>query len=105
MTVLREYEYAEGVLEIGVGGNTRIDRVVNNTLANSSVASGFYSFYDGKLIIDERIASLFTLTYSVLRLPINTVTSLPSVTEDSARLICPNRSRTARRLYAGAISV
>ncbi len=58
VTVLREYEYAEGVLEIGVGGNTRIDRVVNNTLANSSVASGFYSFYDGKLIIDETYLSI-----------------------------------------------
>ena len=52
-TVLREYEYGGGFLEINVGGNTRIDRVVNRTFANTAVAPGFYLLAGGKLIIDE----------------------------------------------------
>lgn len=57
-TVLREYEYSSGSLEIGVGNNTRIDRIVNKTLANTEVAAGFYSFLDGRLIIDETYLSI-----------------------------------------------
>ncbi|MDE7464372.1 MAG: hypothetical protein K2M48_05015, partial [Clostridiales bacterium] len=57
-TVLREYEYAEGMLEIGAGNNTRIDRIVNRTFGNSEVPSGFYKLIGGKIYIDNAYLSV-----------------------------------------------
>lgn len=58
LTVPREYGYEGGALEISAGSNTRIDKIVNKTLANTEIPSGFYSLSGGKLIVDIAYMSL-----------------------------------------------
>ncbi len=58
----REYEYTGGPLELAVGANSRIDGVVNKTLANTEVASAFYTFIGGMLTVNEEYISLFPQT-------------------------------------------
>lgn len=58
LTVPREYEYTGGALEISVGSNTRIDKMINRTLANTEIPSGFYTLAGGKLSIDTAYLSL-----------------------------------------------
>lgn len=58
LTVLREYEYTEGLLLIGAGDNTRIDRIVNKTFANTEVPKGFYNLIGGKINIASAYMSV-----------------------------------------------
>ena len=52
LTVPREYDYAGGSLELSAGSNTRIDKIVNKTLANTEIPKGFYKLTDGKISVD-----------------------------------------------------
>lgn len=56
--VPREYVYTDGELILGMGNNTRIDKIVNKTLANTEIPSGFYSLYNGELTVDVAYLSI-----------------------------------------------
>lgn len=57
-TVLREYKYEEGVLELGVGGNSRVYKIVNKSFRNSEVPSGFYTLIGNTVLLDEAYFSV-----------------------------------------------
>ncbi len=60
--VYDEYEYADGALEIGLGGNTRVDKIINGTFKNTEIPAGFYTVIGSALMINEEYFSVLPST-------------------------------------------